>query len=102
MGVADPLVVHHDDEVHSGVLARHLGERLEDLRGIGGEERLAQSERMGEGLRDRHRARPGLPVHVVPGLEYEGQYRPGGEQHHDRHLKDEYLSGDAARALSAQ
>ncbi|WP_241695290.1 hypothetical protein [Streptomyces sp. C] len=55
---------------------------------------------MREGLRDGDRPVARLTVDVVAGLQEQRQEGTGGEQHHDRHLKDEHLSGDALESLA--
>ncbi|GGS82086.1 hypothetical protein GCM10010286_03340 [Streptomyces toxytricini] len=61
-----------------------------------------QPERVRKGFGDGHRPVAGLALDVTAGLQHQRQHGPGGEQHHDRHLEDEYLCGDAPRALPAQ
>lgn len=102
VGVADPVGVHHHDEVHPGDRAGGFGDGLEDLGGVGGAQRLLQPGGVRDGLGDRDGAVAGLTVDVVARLEHQRQDRTGREQHHDRHLEDEYLAGDASRAISAQ
>ncbi|GHD87392.1 hypothetical protein GCM10010508_19340 [Streptomyces naganishii JCM 4654] len=55
---------------------------------------------MREGLRDGHGAALRLGVGVALGLQQEGEYGEGHQQHHQRNLQHEHLSGDAPQALS--
>lgn len=95
VAVPDAVGVHHHDEVHPGGLARGLGEGLERLGRVGRLEGVLEAQGVGEGLGDGHRPVACLAFGVVARLEDQGQQGPGREQHHDRHLEDEYLSGDA-------
>lgn len=83
-----------------GGLARLLGQGLQDCGRILRPERVLEAEGVGEGLRDGDRPVAGFPVDVVAGLEHERQQCGGSEQHHDRHLEDEYLSGDAPEPVA--
>ncbi|CAM5688560.1 hypothetical protein SGRIM119S_03485 [Streptomyces griseorubiginosus] len=98
VGVADPVGVHDDDEVHVRRPAGRLGARLEHRRRVGALQGLQGARRVGEGLCHGDGAVAGLHGAVVPYLEHQCHHRGYDEQQDDHHLQDEHLSGHAAPA----
>lgn len=98
VGVADPVGVHHHDEVHLGPLAGRFGPRLKDRGGIGGTQGVAGAGSVGERLGDGQGAVRGLLGAVVPHLQDQGHHRGHDQQQHDHHLQDKYLARDTAPA----
>ncbi len=94
--VADAVGVHDHDEVDTRPLAGGLGDRLQHLRRIRLLQRLQQAGRVGERLRHGDRAVARRPVDVGARLEQQRQQGTEHQQHDQRHLEDEHLSGDAA------
>ena len=85
VGVADPVRVHHDDEVD----ARTACGPPRPAAGAPRSDRASaapghDARRVREGLGDGERAVAGLPRAVVPGLEHERRHRGQHEQQHDR------------------
>ena len=89
MGVADPVGVHHDDEVHLGLDPGGLGPRLEHRRRIVGAQRLPGARRVGERLRHGERtvvrfpccrARTAGPARPRPPRPGAPRSPPGGEK----------------------
>lgn len=102
MGVADPFRVHHHDEVDARGLASLFGQRLQDLRGLGCLQCGQHARGVREGLRDGYGSSFGLGVGVPLRLKDEGEDGECHEQHHQRHLQEEYLPRDASHVPSCQ